>query len=143
MHFTLCILMTVLALASPATPEKTREQMKASFDAHRGDFDYLIGDWDFTAVSQQYGKFRGHWSASRLGDGAVLDEYRVLGDGGETIYATRTVRAFNETVGSYEARVMRRSMGARLDRSRQRPSKPRHRPSRRNGDAHRAAVRLR
>jgi len=102
MHFTLCILMTVLALASPATPEKTREQMKASFDAHRGDFDYLIGDWDFTAVSQQYGKFRGHWSASRLGDGAVLDEYRVLGDGGETIYATRTVRAFNAVADQWE-----------------------------------------
>src|SRR3989442_3563791 len=102
MHFTLCILMTVLALASSATPEKTREQMKASFDAHRGDFDYLIGDWDFTAVSQQYGKFRGHWSASRLGDGPILDEDRVLGDGGETTYGTRTVRAVHAITGQGE-----------------------------------------
>jgi hypothetical protein len=47
MHFAL-----VLALASVTmigSPAKTREQMKASYDAHHSDFDYLLGDWEFTA----------------------------------------------------------------------------------------------
>jgi hypothetical protein len=41
------------------TGRRTEEQMKASFESHEGDFDYLLGDWEFTATSQQYGRFRG------------------------------------------------------------------------------------
>ena len=78
MQIALSIVMTVLALASPATPEKTREQMKASLETHKGDFDYLLGDWEFTAISQQWGKFRGKWSAVRISDGVILDE-RLFG----------------------------------------------------------------
>jgi len=102
MQIALSIVMTVLALASPATPEKTREQMKASLETHKGDFDYLLGDWEFTAVSQQWGKFRGRWSAVRISDGVILDEYRILGDPGETIYATRTLRAYNAPQDQWE-----------------------------------------
>ena len=76
--------------------QPAQDQMKARADAHRGDFDYLLGDWEFSAVSQQYGKFGGRWSAVRLGEGGpILDEYRVVGDKGETYYVTQTLRAYN------------------------------------------------
>ena len=48
--------------------------MQASYEAHRGDFDYLLGDWEFSAVSREYGNFRGYWSAVRLDGGQILDE---------------------------------------------------------------------
>jgi hypothetical protein len=94
MQFALSIVMTVLALASPAT--------KTAFETHRGDFDYLLGDWEFTANSQQWGKFRGRWSAVRIGEGVILDEYRILGDPGETIYVTRTLRSYNAPLDQWE-----------------------------------------
>ena len=66
------------------------------------DFDYLIGDWQFTANSQQFGQFHGLWSAVRLDDGNVFDEYRVTGDKGETYYVTRTLRAWNARTKQWE-----------------------------------------
>src|SRR6476619_2837894 len=81
---------------------RTPEQLKAAYDAHRGDFDYLLGDWEFTAESRQYGKFRGRWSAVRLDNGAILDEYRVVGDKGETYYSTTTIRAYNAASDRWE-----------------------------------------
>ena len=81
---------------------RTEEQMKASFEAHKGDFDYLLGDWEFTATSQQYGRFRGYWSAVHLDEGQVLDEYRVVGDAGETYYVTTTLRNYNSAADRWE-----------------------------------------
>ena len=101
MHVALTLVLTAMMLASPA--EKTREQMKASWDAHHADFDYLLGDWEFTADSQQWGKFRGAWSAVQLGEGGpILDEYRVLDDKGQTMYATTTLRTFNALLDQWE-----------------------------------------
>jgi hypothetical protein len=61
-----------------------------SRNAHQNDFDYLLGDWEFTGVRHEASgelKFRGYWSAVRLDAGAqILDEYRVIGDKGETYY---------------------------------------------------------
>ena len=65
-------LILAVALAAAPTlraqtpPKRTPEQIQASYAAHKGEFDYLLGDWEFTATSQQYGKFRGLWSAVRL-----------------------------------------------------------------------------
>jgi hypothetical protein len=101
------VLVAWLAIAAPpaspllsaqATGRRTPEQMKASYDAHQGDFDYLLGDWEFTSVSREYGNGRGYWSAVRLAEGAgaqILDEYRVVGDSGETYYVTNTLRVYN------------------------------------------------
>ena len=89
--------------ASAQTPGKpTPEQMQASFEAHKGDFDYLLGDWEFTAVSTEYGKFRGYWSAVRLDEGQILDEYRVVGDKGETYYVTSSLRNYNKMLDRWE-----------------------------------------
>ena len=69
---------------------------------HLHDFDYLLGDWEFTSTNQQYGKFHGYWSAARLDDGEIFDEYRITGDHGETYYVTRTIRAYNARLNQWE-----------------------------------------
>ena len=57
------------SLSAQATGQRTREQIQASYNAHQGDFDYLLGDWEFTSVSREFGKGRGYWSAVRLARG--------------------------------------------------------------------------
>jgi hypothetical protein len=103
-------------LAAPATavgtassaqtqPGKTRDELQAALDAHKGDFDYLLGDWEFTGVRRLPSgeqKFRGYWSALRLDEGQILDEYRVTGDAGETYYVTTTLRNYNAFLDRWE-----------------------------------------
>src|SRR3989449_5709018 len=72
------LLASIVTLAPPlsaqALGQRSREQIKASYDAHQGDFDYLLGDWEFTSVSREFGKGHGYWSAVRLAEGAqILD----------------------------------------------------------------------
>jgi len=102
----LCLVTTlVLAPALPAqtVPRRSAEQIKASYDAHQGDFDYLLGDWEFTSVSREFGKGHGYWSAVRLAEGAqLLDEYRVVGDSGQTYYVTTTLRNYNGAADRWE-----------------------------------------
>jgi hypothetical protein len=78
-----------------AQTARTREQIEASFQAHKDEFNYLLGDWEFRSVSKEYGAARGFWSAIRLDEGQVLDEYRVVGDSNETWYVTTTLRNYN------------------------------------------------
>ncbi|MDQ3666167.1 MAG: hypothetical protein M3410_06145 [Acidobacteriota bacterium] len=100
------LLASMLASASPlfaqTVPKKTPEQIKASYDAHQNEFDYLLGDWEFTSLSREWGKGRGYWSAVRLGEGQILDEYRIVGDHGETHYVTTTLRAYNGVLDRWE-----------------------------------------
>ena len=96
-----------LALAAPVlsaqtTPKRTAEQIQASYAAHKGEFDYLLGDWEFTGTNQQYGKTQGLWSAVRLDKGQILDEYRVVGDEGQTYYVTTTLRNWNGALDRWE-----------------------------------------
>lgn len=100
------LLASMPAIASPlfaqTVPKRTPEQIKASYDAHQSEFDYLLGDWEFTSVSLEYGKGRGYWSAVRLTEGQILDEYRIVGDSGETFYVTTTLRAYNGVLDRWE-----------------------------------------
>ncbi len=82
--------------------KRTWEQIQASFEAHRGEFDYLLGDGEFKGTNQQYGKIHGFWSAVRLEKGQILDEYRVVGDEGETYYVTTTLRNYNGALDRWE-----------------------------------------
>lgn len=82
--------------------KRTPAQMDASYEAHKNDFDYLLGDWEFTADSKQWGKHMGRWSAVKLDDGQILDEYRVLGDKGETYHVTTTLRNYNKYLEHWE-----------------------------------------
>ena len=72
--------LSVPPLFAQTPGKRTWEQAQKSYDAHKGEFDYLLGDWEFTGTNQQYGKIRGYWSAVRLDKGQILDEYRVVGD---------------------------------------------------------------
>jgi len=99
------LLLLGLAPALPAQSgaARTRAQLRALFDAHKGDFDYLLGDWRFDGSSKQYPAFHGLWSAVRLAaDGQVLDEYRVVGDSGETYYVTSTIRSYDAPKDRWE-----------------------------------------
>jgi hypothetical protein len=91
-------------LSAQAPPQRTADQVRASYQAHQGDFDYLLGDWEFTSVSREFGPGHGYWSAVRLaeGGGLVLDEYRVVGDSGQTWYVTNTLRAYNARRDQWE-----------------------------------------
>ena len=91
------------AASAQASARPTAEQMKASLAAHTADFDYLLGDWEFTGQNRQYGKIHGFWSAARLVEGPqILDEYRVVGDSGETYYVTNTLRVYNAALDLWE-----------------------------------------
>ena len=85
-----------------ATPVRAPEQIEADFQAHKGDFDYLLGDWEFTATSKEFDRFRGYWSAVKLDEGQILDEYRIVGDKGETYYVTTTLRNYNKFADRWE-----------------------------------------
>jgi hypothetical protein len=90
------------SVLSAQTSVRTWEQVQASFNAHRDEFNYLLGDWEFTSVSREYGKGRGFWSAVRLDEGQILDEYRVVGDSGQTWYVTTTLRNYNGALDRWE-----------------------------------------
>jgi hypothetical protein len=91
-----------LSRIKPVQGGRSPDEMRTDFEAHKGDFDYLLGDWEFTAESKEYGSFRGYWSAVRLDEGQILDEYRVVGDKGETYYVTTTLRNYNRALGRWE-----------------------------------------
>src|SRR2546421_7614500 len=61
------------ALSAQATGGRTAEQIRASYDAHHADFDYLLGGWEVTPVNRQYGTIPGFLSARRAGDRQVVD----------------------------------------------------------------------
>jgi hypothetical protein len=92
----------LMAAGAFAAPPRTPAQMKASYEAHKNDFDYLLGDWKFDADSKEYGKFGGYWSAVRLPEGQIVDEYRVVDPQGKTVYVTTTFRNYNYTAERWE-----------------------------------------
>lgn len=95
-------MLAVVPLSAQTDSKKIQERRQALYEAHKSDFDYLLGDWEFTADSREWGKFTGRWSALRLAQGEILDEYRVLGDDGETIDVTSTIRAYNSAADRWE-----------------------------------------
>jgi hypothetical protein len=101
------LLLASVAIASPlaAQTQRTPEQRRALIQAHQADFDYLLGDWEFTSVHKDYGTTHGLWSAVRLPDDdgsvVILDEFRVVGDSGD-LFVTRTLRAYNANLDRWE-----------------------------------------
>jgi hypothetical protein len=95
-------LLVVLLAAQTPTKKKTGKELQALVDAHKGDFDYLLGEWEFTAVSKEYGAAKGVWTAVRLDTGQILDEFRVVGDNREAWYVTSTLRSYNAGLDRWE-----------------------------------------
>jgi hypothetical protein len=94
-------------ITSPQTPE----QRAAAYDAHKSDFDYLLGDWKFTGNNREFGAIRGYWSAVRLSEGQILDEFRVVSDDGDTVFVTTTIRNYNAFADRWELVGMDRGNG--------------------------------
>jgi hypothetical protein len=91
------ILLGLLILpASAQTPDANQQ------NGAEKEFDYLLGDWEFTSEDKDHGKLRGYWSAVKLADGQILDEYRVVGENGETYYVTSTLRNYNKFLARWE-----------------------------------------
>ena len=95
-------LLAVSPLLAQTPAKKTPEQIQASFNAHKGDFDYLLGDWQFVTENKQYGKSNGRWSAVKTATGQILDEYRLVDDKGGTFYVTATIRNYNAIKDQWE-----------------------------------------
>ena len=99
------VLVTLVAassLSAQAPAKKTPEQLQALFNQHKGDFDYLLGDWTFVADNKQYGKSNGRWSCVKTATGQLLDEYRLVDDKGATFYVTSTIRNYNALADRWE-----------------------------------------
>jgi len=96
------IAVLTLPLTAQTAPRKTDEQFDASTKAHEHEYDYLIGDWEFTATNKQFGPFNGRWSALKLEEGQILDEYRIVDDSGATTYMTTTFRNWNAGLDQWE-----------------------------------------
>jgi hypothetical protein len=94
--------LVVVGSANAQTSPKTWDQIQAAVTEHKDEFDYLLGDWEFTSISLEYGQGHGVWSAVQLDEGQILDEYRVLGDSGETVYVTTTLRNYNGVQDRWE-----------------------------------------
>jgi hypothetical protein len=82
--------------------QKSAEQLKTSLELHRHEFDYLLGDWEFTAVNRD-GGFRGRWTAVRLPEtGQIMDEFRIVSNSGDTLFVSTTLRAYNAVLNRWE-----------------------------------------
>jgi len=90
------------AASGQTTAKKTPEQIQAAYEKNKGDFDYLLGDWEFVANNKQFGKSNGRWSAVRTATGQILDEYRLVDDKGQTFYVTATIRNYNAIADRWE-----------------------------------------
>ena len=116
--FLLFLIVFVLGVKSPASsgqslatgdgqePKGSRQvtpsEIQAALKAHQGDFDYLLGDWEFTGLNPK-GKFRGVWSAVRLPEtGQILDEFRIFDNDGGTACVSITLRAYNAVQDRWE-----------------------------------------
>lgn len=98
--FAVCL---ILAFSMVLNAQSKTDAVKAPPDAHAADFDYLLGDWEFSGVNVQYGKLHGYWSVARLNNPRqIVDEYRVVGPKGEIYYSTTTLRSFNDRLDEWE-----------------------------------------
>src|SRR3989441_571252 len=135
MRHTLLVAMLALApsLSAQATGQRTREQIRASYDVHQGDFDLPA-----RRLGVQL-REPGVWERPRL------LECGAPGRGGASSgRVSRRGRQWRDVLRHQHAACLQRrprSVGAGLDRGRHGIAEHRNRPSHRGGNAHRAEVR--
>ena len=91
------------ASTSAQTPAKrTPQQMQASYDAHKGDFDYLLGDWEFSAESRDL-ELPGYWSACtsrwRSNSSTSIESWATRA---RRSHVTSTLRNYNKVLDRWE-----------------------------------------
>jgi hypothetical protein len=67
-NMTLVVGLFTLSVGMPLSAQKTAVDVKAAYDAHHRDFDFLLGNWEFSRVSTEFGKGHSFWAAVRLSD---------------------------------------------------------------------------
>lgn len=96
---------TEQSTSSQALPASPRYLADLSPKARQ--FDFLIGDWDVSAVRfSEDGKpheYKAIWQAVHLNDGRMVqDDFRVLGAEGVPISSFVTLRSFSEVTDRWE-----------------------------------------
>jgi hypothetical protein len=89
---------------APTTPLNERQALSRQ---HQGDFDYLLGDWEFTGVRKTANsadeKLHGFASAVRFPKGPeILVQDRLLNDDGSTFFESSTLMAYNAALDQWE-----------------------------------------
>jgi|SRR5215472_12911799 len=96
------VVVLLIMLGSELVGQAPRRSV-AEINAAKNDFDYLIGDWEFTVSNKVYGDARGYWGVVSLHDGAqIVDQFRIVNEKGETTFSTTTLRSFNRVRGQWE-----------------------------------------
>ena len=89
------VMLTVATITAQSTT-RTRAQMVASYNERKADFEYLLGNWEFTGHSLERGDVHGHWNAARLAESyQVMDVFRITGTKDKTAPVTTTLRAYD------------------------------------------------
>jgi len=89
------------------TPLMSDDERKALFNKHQADFDYLLGDWEFSGVRKRPNggdqKIHGYMSAARFPLGSeILSQDRLLNDDGTTYFTSSTLMAYNAALDQWE-----------------------------------------
>lgn len=97
--------------ASPQAPAVDR--IKTDYAAHKGEFDFLLGSWKFTAIYKQPAKtVDGYWDAVRLTDGGyILDEIRAVDAHGVTYFSATTLRSYDAGAGQWQIVTLNEGSG--------------------------------
>lgn len=107
---TLMLAVCLLMLAATVFAQKPSiplNQRQAMFKQHQGDFDYLLGDWEFTGVRKTTNgpdqKLHGFVSAVRFPKGAeILSQDRFLNEDGSIFFESSTILAYNAALDQWE-----------------------------------------
>ncbi len=66
------VLFTALVAIAPSLPAQAAAR---SLLAHQADFDYLLGDWEFTSVSKDYGANLDRWELISTNGASGLQDF--------------------------------------------------------------------
>jgi hypothetical protein len=95
---------TIAAVPPKPADAQAAQQLRDVYAAHRGEFDFLLGSWKFTALYPQSGRrVQGTWDAVSLADGGyILDELRAIDDTGAVTFSATMVRSYDAAQARWE-----------------------------------------
>ncbi|HEV8118433.1 MAG TPA: hypothetical protein VGQ32_07905 [Thermoanaerobaculia bacterium] len=106
----LAIGLSALAVLVAAWTAGQTAPAPAKHPAGPGDFDFLEGKWNIVYNNSQPGippNLKGTWTAAKQADGRVLyDEFRILGEKGETVSLGASYRVFDHIRKQWDCRYV-------------------------------------
>jgi hypothetical protein len=102
-----CLWMLPMKVGLAQTGTTPVNQRLALFQQHQGDFDYLLGDWEFTGVRKKANapeqKLHGYMSAAHFPKGPeILLQDRLLNDDGSIFFESSTLIVYNAGLDQWE-----------------------------------------